>query len=65
MLQNPKVAVFPEVAVRGVESQVYLDRINERVIVIHTEGPFENFIMKAQPYSQNQLQVLTTELRLD
>jgi len=37
---------------------VYNDKINDRVVGIHTEGPLASQIVKAQPMSPQQLRLL-------
>lgn len=57
-LSNIESDIYPDVSVRGIQGRVYHDEPMNRVVVIHTEGEFAGQIMKAQPISDRQLELL-------
>ena len=45
-------------SIRGIQGRVYHSKDTNRVVGIHTEGAFAGLIMKAQPISDPQLDLL-------
>jgi hypothetical protein len=56
--KNTKSDVYTDVSIRGIQGRVYHCKDTNRVIGIHTEGEFAGQIMKAQPISDPQLDLL-------
>ena len=66
ILQNPTTEVFPDVSIRGSRGQVYVtEDYGGFLIGIHTEGEFAGQIMKAQPISDPQLEMLRKFNKID
>jgi RNase P/RNase MRP subunit p29 len=53
------------VSIRGIQGRVYHCKETDNVVVIHTEGEFAGKIMKAQPISDQQLDLLRELNKLD
>lgn len=58
ILSNTKSDVYTDVNIRGIQGRVYHCKDTNRVVGIHTEGEFAGQIMKAQPISDPQLDLL-------
>ena len=58
ILSNPESDVYLDVSIRGIQGRVYHCRDTDRVVGIHTEGEFKGQIMKGQPISDPQLDLL-------
>lgn len=58
ILSNTNSDIYPDVNIRGIQSRVYHCKDTNRVVGIHTEGEFAGQIMKAQPISDPQLDLL-------
>jgi hypothetical protein len=58
ILSNTNSDIYPDVSIRGIQGRVYHSNDTNRVIGIHTEGEFAGLIMKAQPISDPQLNLL-------
>ena len=58
ILSSPKTEVYPEVNIRGIQGRVYRCKDTNLIVGIHTEGEFAGQIMKAQPISERQLEML-------
>ena len=58
ILSNTNSDIYPDVSIRGIQGRVYHSKDTNRVVGIHTQGEFANQIMKAQPISDTQLDLL-------
>ena len=58
ILSNTNSDIYPDVSIRGIQGRVYHCKDTNRVVGIHTEGEFAGQIMKAQPISDPQLDLL-------
>lgn len=58
ILSDTKSKVYTDVSIRGIQGRVYHCKDTNRVVGIHTEGEFAGQIMKAQPISERQLELL-------
>ena len=58
ILSNTNSDIYSDVSIRGIQSQVYHCKDTNRLVGIHTEGEFAGQIMKAQPISERQLELL-------
>ena len=58
ILSNTNSDIYTDVSIRGIQGRVYHCKDTNRVIGIHTEGEFAGQIMKAQPISDPQLDLL-------
>jgi hypothetical protein len=58
ILSNTNSDIYTDVSIRGIQGRVYNCKDTNRVIGIHTEGEFAGQIMKAQPISDPQLDLL-------
>ena len=58
ILANSKTKPHPDIIIRGVQGRVYHCQDTDRVVAIHTEGKFAGQVMKAQPISPEQLNLL-------
>lgn len=58
ILSNTKSDVYTDVIIRGIQGRVYHCKDTKRVVAIHTEGDFAGQLMKAQPISNPQLDLL-------
>ena len=58
ILSNTNSDIYPDVSIRGIQGRVYHSKDTNRVVGIHTEGEFAGLIMKAQPISDPQLNLL-------
>lgn len=58
ILSNTNSDIYPDVSIRGIQGRVYHCKDTNRVVGIHTEGEFADQIMKAQPVSDPQLDLL-------
>lgn len=65
IISNPKTDIYYDVNIRGIQGQVYHCKETDRIVAIHTEGEFAGQIMKAQPISPAQLQLLKKLDKLD
>ena len=58
LLINRKTHIYPNVKIRGIQGRVYYCPNTYRIVGIHTEGQFSGQIMKAQPISKRQVELL-------
>ena len=58
ILSNTNSDIYPDVSIRGIPGRVYHDKDTNHVVGIHTEVEFAGQIMKAQPISDRQLELL-------
>jgi hypothetical protein len=58
ILSDTNSDIYPDVSIRGIQGRVYHSKDTNRVVGIHTEGEFAGLIMKAQPISDPQLDLL-------
>jgi hypothetical protein len=58
ILSNTKSDVYTDVSIRGIQGRVYHCKDTNRVVGIHTEDKFAGQIIKAQPISERQLELL-------
>jgi hypothetical protein len=65
ILSNTNSDIYTDVSIRGIQGRVYHCKDTNRVIGIHTEGEFAGQIMKAQPISDPQLDLLRESNILD
>ena len=59
ILSNTKNTVYTDVSIRGIQGRVYHCEDTNRVVGIHTEGKFAGQIIKAQPISEKQAELLS------
>ena len=58
ILLNPEYDLYREVSIRGIQGRVYHCKDTNLIVGIHTEGEFAGQIMKAQPITPEQLEML-------
>ena len=68
ILQDPNSEPYPDVNIRGIKGHGYYnENYGEHgfFVGIHNEGEFKGQIMKAQPISEQQLEILQDENKID
>lgn len=65
ILSNPDTHIYSDVKIRGIQGQVYHCEYTDRIVGIHTEGEFAGQIMKAQPITDIQLELLRELNKID
>ena len=58
ILSNTNSYIYPDVSICSIQGRVYYSKDTNRVVGIHTKGEFAGQIMKAQPISDPQLDLL-------
>jgi hypothetical protein len=64
-LQNPATETYPSMTMRGTKGRGYYNQETNTFVGIHTEGDLAGQIIKAQPLSEQQVQILREQNRVD
>ena len=63
--KNPDLQVFTDLCIRGELGRGYYDPGTNRIVAVATEGAKAGQIIKAQPLSEIQINILVSQNRLD